>query len=45
VLVKVLNAAGIQGLAAKASSDLSKLGFVIDGAPGTAGTGATATIV
>jgi LCP family protein required for cell wall assembly len=45
VHVKVLNAAGISGLAARASSDLSKLGFVIDGAPGNAGSGATATVV
>ncbi len=45
VHVAVFNGAGINGLAARASSDLSKLGFVIDGTPGNRGTGATATVV
>ncbi|HET9187762.1 MAG TPA: LCP family protein [Acidothermaceae bacterium] len=45
VHVKVFNGAGIQGLAARASSDLAKLGFVIDGAPGNRGAGATTTVI
>jgi LCP family protein required for cell wall assembly len=45
VHVKVLNGAGITGLAARASSDLSKLGFVIEGAPGNSGTGATTSVI
>jgi len=45
VHVNVLNGAGITGLAARASSDLSKLGFVIEGAPGNRGTGATTSVI
>ncbi len=45
VHVKVFNGAGAPGLAARASSDLAKLGFVIDGAPGNRGTGATTTVI
>lgn len=45
VHVKVFNGAGVQGLAARASSDLSKLGFVIDGTPSNRGSGATTTVI
>lgn len=45
VHVRVVNGAGIQGLAAKASSDLTKLGFVVEGTPGNRGTGATASVI
>ena len=45
VHVKVFNAAGISGLAAKASSDLAKAGFAVDGAPGNRGTGASTTVI
>jgi LCP family protein required for cell wall assembly len=45
VHVTVLNGAGISGLAARASSDLSKLGFVIEGTPGNRGTGATTSVI
>jgi LCP family protein required for cell wall assembly len=45
VHVQVFNGAGVQGLAAKAASDLAKLGFVIDGTPANRGTGATTSVI
>jgi LCP family protein required for cell wall assembly len=47
ISVGVLNAAGTQGLAARAASDLSGLGFGISGTPGNApkGTDKSATVV
>jgi LCP family protein required for cell wall assembly len=47
ISVRVLNAAGTQGLAARAASDLSGLGFGISGTPGNApkGTDKSATVV
>jgi LCP family protein required for cell wall assembly len=45
VHVRVFNGAGVNGLAARASSDLAKLGFVIEGAPGNRGTGATTSVI
>jgi len=45
VHVRVFNGAGVTGLAARASSDLSKLGFVIVGTPGNRGTGATTSVI
>jgi LCP family protein required for cell wall assembly len=45
VHVQVLNGAGVQGLAARAASDLGKLGFVIDGTPGNRGSGATTSVI
>jgi len=45
VHVRVFNGAGVQGLAAKAASDLTKRGFVVDGTPGNRGTGATTSVI
>jgi LCP family protein required for cell wall assembly len=45
VHVQVFNGAGVKGLAAKASADLSKLGYQIVGAPANRGTGASATLI
>jgi len=45
VRVKVFNGAGVSGLAARASADLTKLGFVVDGSPGNRGSGATTSVI
>ncbi|MGH3637089.1 MAG: LCP family protein, partial [Mycobacterium sp.] len=45
VHVRVFNGAGLQGLAGKATSDLTKLGFVVDGTPSNRGTGATTSVI
>jgi len=45
VHLRVFNGAGVQGLASKAASDLTKLGFVVDGTPSNRGTGATTTVI
>ena len=45
VHVRVYNGAGVQGLAAKASADLTKAGFDVVGAPANRGTGATTTLI
>jgi hypothetical protein len=45
VHVRVFNGAGVSGLAARASADLAKLGFVLDGQPANRGTGAATSIV
>jgi len=45
VHVRVFNGAGVTGLASKAASDLTKLGFVVDGTPANRGTGATSSVI
>lgn len=45
VHVQVFNGAGVQGLAAKAASDLRKLGFVVDGTPANRGSGASTSVI
>jgi hypothetical protein len=45
VHVQVFNGAGVKGLAAKASADLSKLGYQLVGSPANRGTGASATLI
>lgn len=45
VHVRVFNAAGIDGLAARASADLAKAGFDVVGSPANRGTGATSTVI
>ncbi len=45
VQVRVFNGAGVGGLAARASSDLSKAGFDVVGSPANKGSGATTTVI
>ncbi len=45
VRVSVLNGAGVAGLGRTAATDLARVGFVVTGAPGNSGTGATGTVI
>ncbi len=45
VRVSVLNGAGVAGLGRTAATDLARAGFVVVGAPGNSGTGATGTVI